>query len=260
MDIKEYNVQTKSEKQNHPWEYARLNVVRRILTKFMGGGLNFADIGCGDGFFATELSKHWAEGCFYAVDTAFTPETIAALEAKYRNHNVKFCNNSSEIRLPSGKLNIIFLMDVIEHIENDVEFLSSLRQIAGFGSQTRVVITVPAFQSLYCSHDKWLGHYRRYSKKMLQKHVAQAGFAPLDSGYFFTSLLFPRLLKVLKERLCGYHEQNVSGIGSWNGGKTLTWLVKNALYVDYKISHLLTKVGLKLPGLSCWCVCKIATE
>jgi hypothetical protein len=95
---------------------------------------------------------------------------------------------------------------------------------------------------------------------MLQRNVVQAGFVPIASGSFFASLLLPRLLHLLKERLFGYDEQKISGAGSWNGGKVLTWLVKNVLYADYKISRQLTKAGIKLPGLSCWCVCKPVTK
>ena len=33
MDIKEYKLKTENAKQNHPWEFARLEVVHDLLSK-----------------------------------------------------------------------------------------------------------------------------------------------------------------------------------------------------------------------------------
>ena len=52
MDIKEFNVKTKdNEKRNHPWEMARLEVVKDLLNPYIKdkkGKMNVLDIGCGD--------------------------------------------------------------------------------------------------------------------------------------------------------------------------------------------------------------------
>ncbi|GHT66573.1 hypothetical protein FACS189452_02690 [Bacteroidia bacterium] len=260
MDIKEYNVATTHNKQNHPWEYARLNVLLNLIKQhkivLMGGGVNLLDIGCGDAFLVTQLSKHLAGGHFYAIDTAFTEYMMATLREKYPSDNIHFCKNINEVNVVNGKIDIILLLDVIEHIENDIDFLATLHSIAGFSADTSVIITVPAYQSLFCSHDVWLGHYRRYTTTLLKKHIEQAGFLPFQAGYFFTSLLLPRLVRKGKENIFGYNKNNVTGIGDWDGGKIAFWLTKSILNVDYTISKWMKKLGIKLPGLSCYCICK----
>ena len=84
---------------------------------------------------------------------------------------------------------------------------------------TRLLITVPAYQSLFSSHDSFLGHYRRYSNGSLRRLIERSGFKVLDIGYFFGSLLPVRILQVIKERLFGLKpDQPTSGIVTWTGG------------------------------------------
>ena len=67
-------------------------------------------------------------------------------------------------------------------------------------NETIWFITVPAFQNLFCTHDVFLGHYRRYDNQMLISHTEKANLKTLDVGYFFMSLLLPRYLQVKKEK------------------------------------------------------------
>ncbi|MDR1227279.1 MAG: hypothetical protein LBK47_10360 [Prevotellaceae bacterium] len=147
-------------------------------------------------------------------------------------------------------------MDVIEHVEDAAALLSPLRALRGFHAETLLVVTVPAYQSLFCSHDEWLGHYRRYTAKMLHRCLGKAGFSPVLSGYFFFVLLVARALQKGKEFFVRPKPDNIVGIGGWRGGKFLSALVKNVLLADYKVSKALRCAGVKLPGLSCYCVAK----
>jgi hypothetical protein len=131
-----------------------------------------------------------------------------------------------------------------------------LHTLPGFHSETIVVVTVPAYQFLFCSHDEWLEHYRRYSVKMLQQCLHQAKFTSIKSGYFFSTLLLPRILQKTKERFIKSNTKNVTGIGDWSGGGFLSTLIKNILLFDYKFSKILRCAGVKLPGLSCYGIFK----
>ena len=259
MDIKEYNVETYHKKQNHPWEYARfevvLDIIKSVLKKDKDDILTILDIGCGDAFFLEQLSKHFNKSSFHAIDTAFTDESIALFEKRYELTGIKFHKDISEIDTTVNEVDIILLLDVIEHIENDIDFLSSLKSIHGFNSQTLVITTVPAYQSLFCSHDTWLGHYRRYSRVELEHNIRQAGFISIKSGYFFTSLLLPRFFKKNKEKILKTKNIEVTGIGDYNGSKFMSSLIKNILIMDYKISKFIGRIGIKLSGLSCYSVC-----
>ena len=70
-------------------------------------------------------------------------------------------------------IDAVLCLDAVEHIEDDV---SALREIVqALGTETLVVLTVPACPTLYCSRDVQLGHYRRYSKRQLIELCENAG-------------------------------------------------------------------------------------
>ena len=52
--------------------------------------------------------------------------------------------------------------NVLEHIEDDLRALSAMAAI--LGAKGRIVLWVPAFQSLYGPMDRQLRHYRRYRR------------------------------------------------------------------------------------------------
>jgi cyclopropane fatty-acyl-phospholipid synthase-like methyltransferase len=67
---------------------------------------------------------------------------------------------------PGEKFNAIIYIDVIEHIEKDAEELDRAANLLEEGGH--LIVLVPAHQFLYSPFDKAIGHYRRYSKKMLK--------------------------------------------------------------------------------------------
>jgi SAM-dependent methyltransferase len=80
----------------------------------------------------------------------------------------------------TGKFNAILYIDVIEHIENDLdELLRAKRLLANDGY---LIVLVPAHQFLYNEFDRAIGHYRRYNKKML-KAAAPPGLQLLKIRY-----------------------------------------------------------------------------
>lgn len=93
----------------------------------------------------------------------------------------------------------IFSVDVMEHIEDDLQFLkecSSMIKPTG-----RIVILVPALQFLYSDLDRNIGHYRRYNKAMI-KALANKLDLEIESIYYsnflgiFASFFFIKLRKL----------------------------------------------------------------
>jgi len=69
--------------------------------------------------------------------------------------------------IPENKIySVIMYIDVMEHIENDVEEL----QLASkhLEKNGHLIILAPAHNQLYSTFDKAIGHYRRYNKKSLK--------------------------------------------------------------------------------------------
>ena len=79
-------------------------------------------------------------------------------------------------------LDTVVALNVIEHIPNDVEALMSIAAMLQPGG--RAVILVPAFQQLYGSLDRELGHVRRYTRSSLTQLMRNAGFLVERAFYF----------------------------------------------------------------------------
>lgn len=261
MDLKEAQLTDFKVTARHPWELARLHAVGDILKTYLDPLIHkpakVLDIGCGDTWVIEQLTETLPSARFHAVDIAFSDEMLSHLNHKY-SHSLKpiraFRSMDESLEADSGQVDLILLLDVIEHIEDDIGFLRSLHAHPGVNSDTRIVITVPAYQSLFCTHDVFLEHYRRYDNKMLAEHITAGGMEPIRLGYFFTSLLIFRGIQVAREKL--FPVQEAKGIGDWQGSTFKTSLMKNILTTDYKIGATLRKAGISLPGLSNFIICK----
>lgn len=73
-------------------------------------------------------------------------------------------------------------MNVLEHIENDVEELKWIN--ANLETGGHICLFSPALPTLFGSHDKLVGHYRRYTKNEINAKVEKAGFITRKAIYF----------------------------------------------------------------------------
>jgi 2-polyprenyl-3-methyl-5-hydroxy-6-metoxy-1,4-benzoquinol methylase len=247
-------------RQRHPWELARIEVVIRLLGKSIHNtkGFTVADIGCGDLFFVQQMSLRFPEITFLAIDTAFTDELIAHYESDVQKLNIRIFRTLGEAATAFGKpVDVVLLLDVIEHIENDREFLGNLSGNRLIGADTQVMISVPAYQVLFSSHDVFLGHFRRYTDALLHRTIRDSGFERRRSGYFFFLLILPRLLATLSEYLSGRKENTSTGLVTWRGGRIVTTIIKNLLLLDFHFSQWIHKItGIRIPGLSNYILCQ----
>lgn len=248
MDLVESAITDQSD-HRHPWELARSRVVLDLIQKNIDKKAEILDIGCGDSWLIETLSKDLQNAKFTAVDTAFNNQLLEQYRGKLDQTIFSFSATLEEGLNNKGVIDLVLLLDVIEHIEDDIHFLKDLvSKKESITRDTRILITVPAFQSLYCAHDDFLGHYRRYSNKSLINHLNEAGLEVEKHGYFFSSLVLPRfLIKILESS--GLKSKKVKGIGNHKAG-TMDAIIKNTLIFDYRLGSMLRKLGLNLAGLS----------
>jgi SAM-dependent methyltransferase len=76
----------------------------------------------------------------------------------------------------SRGIDTIVCVNVLEHVENDLQTLKQLRAMLQ-GPVGRLLLVVPATPAAYGSIDAALGHYRRYSRARLRSMLVQAGFS-----------------------------------------------------------------------------------
>jgi hypothetical protein len=86
----------------------------------------------------------------------------------------------------------IGIFDVLEHIENDIDFLKKLSLY--LEPKGMLYLTVPSYQFLWSHEDSLAGHYRRYTLKKLTKLLTDAGYKIQYKSYFFALLPVPILL------------------------------------------------------------------
>ena len=94
MDIKEAALQSEQRVSRHPWELARLEVIRSILEESVPvlstPGTGILDLGCGDGFVVGALARVYPRLQFIAVDSALSRWAIDSLQERTGLANLKF--------------------------------------------------------------------------------------------------------------------------------------------------------------------------
>ena len=114
---------------------------------------------------------------------------------------------------------------------------------------------MPAYQWLFSAHDVILRHYRRYSNRTLRQRLEQAGLHVVESSYFVLSLLPLRALQVIKERIFGPPDTAASDLTISHGRATAA-IVTRVLMADAAVSLTLRRIGITLPGLSNYAICR----
>ena len=135
------------------------------------------DVGAGSGMFAKQLLEGDSELAI-CVDPGYQEERQELLNGK----QICFLR-----QIGGEKCDLVLLMDVLEHVDDDVGLIRSA--VAGATEHAYVLITVPAFQRLFSSHDMFLEHKRRYTLRQVEDVVRTAGLEVLSARYFFAFLL-----------------------------------------------------------------------
>jgi SAM-dependent methyltransferase len=147
-----------------------------------GKKINVIDFGSGSGFFAYELLEAFPQAIdrVFLVDIGYSEAEMAATRGE-QVEKVHF--------IPEGiEDSVVVMMDVLEHIEDDYAILEDIKR--RLGKNAHYFITVPAFMSLWSSHDVYLEHYRRYTLPSLRK-LLDAKSCQVDSHYYIYGALFP---------------------------------------------------------------------
>lgn len=81
-----------------------------------------------------------------------------------------------------NKFDCIFLLNVIEHLENDKYAVENCQFMLRKGGH--LVVLAPSYQFLYCKFDQYLGHFRRYTVSSLRSVMSIPGNTIIHSQYF----------------------------------------------------------------------------
>lgn len=153
------------------------------VRKAAEGCERIVDFGAGAGAFAIPLASEGLMVLCVEVDHHF--------QALLRKQGLAVVGDLSGV--PDDSIDLIYAFDVLEHIRTESEVLETWWRKLRPGGE--LLVYVPAFQVLYSSMDKRIGHYRRYRSRSARVKLRAAGFAVDASEYvdclgFFASLLY----------------------------------------------------------------------
>ena len=239
MDLRE---RPSADGKRHPWETVRSAFFsNKIVALANNQPVHVLDIGSGDCWFSEQLLPKLPKGSrITCADLNFTDEDMVS--------SVPGINKVREI--PQQLFDMVIMLDVLEHIEDDKAFLAH-SVMPRLKHESNIVISVPAHPSLFTSHDVFLGHHRRYTRRQLLS-TTETFFSTSGYGYLFTSLALVRLLQRVT---ASSSEKSESGVGNWHAGAIVTGLVTSALFIDVLISRVLNVIRLRVPGLTVWTIC-----
>lgn len=175
MDLKEKNA-LDPQAARHWYYVSKASMVAHHLP---GTGYRILDVGAGIGWFSQWLLERGYGNSAMCVDPGYE-----------QDHDAVVAGRPILFRRSAGSFNanLVLLMDVLEHVDDDVALLRQYWEMAPAG--TIFVITVPAFQFLWSSHDDFLEHRRRYTVNSLRRTVELAGARP-DRLHYFFGAVFP---------------------------------------------------------------------
>ena len=167
------------------WFIARRHLILTLLGQHYPatGGLQILDIGCGTGAMLDNLAPYGA-----VVGADFSPEALQFCTARGVHASL---SRADVRRLPfaDSVFDVVTAMDIIEHIDDDKAAASEIFRVLKPGG--RLLVSVPAFQSLWSEHDEALHHYRRYTSPRLKDLFQRVGLSVDKISYTVTSLFPP---------------------------------------------------------------------
>jgi len=166
------------------WFAHRNRVISELVRRYSPDAAFFG-IGGGNGCVSMALQTA-------GIDSVLVePGPSGAINAKRRGLNTVIQSTLEDAGFKSASIPSAGAFDVVEHIENDTEFVSQLWDYLAPGGY--LFVTVPAFEFLWAFDDVHAGDFRRYTLKSLSQLLTQCGFEVAYSGYLF-SFLVPSIL------------------------------------------------------------------
>ena len=136
------------------------------------------EVGCGNGNFTSLI----APCCPQLVAVDLNADYVAQTKARLCQYSHVEVITADATEMDSGQtFDTIILLDVLEHIEDDVELLRRLRRQLAPGGM--LLLKVPAIATLYNSLDAAVGHYRRYTPETLQQAILSAKDEQTQYGF-----------------------------------------------------------------------------
>jgi SAM-dependent methyltransferase len=159
------------------WHRIRWQAVSEFLPREKP--FTLVDVGAGAGLLGVYLRRDFPRATYRFV------ERIPSLQNHLERTYGREANAQSDASFDDA--DVITLLDVLEHQEDDQAFLIELVERMRPGA--RLLLTVPALPSLWSNWDVVLGHRRRYRRPQLARCINGAGATADEISYLFPELI-----------------------------------------------------------------------
>ena len=170
--------------QDHWWFIARRRILASLIERIVKPPreARLLEVGCGTGHNLAML------GQYGTLEACELDDCARALAAKRLGREIKTARLPDLSMFERDSYDVVALLDVLEHVPDDVASLKAiLKRLKPGGA---LVLTVPANPWMWSAHDAAHHHFRRYSKRELNRVVREAGF-DVQLLSFCNTLLFP---------------------------------------------------------------------
>jgi SAM-dependent methyltransferase len=158
----------------------------RILEFLKENGIRVIwEVGSGNGNVAIPLRKS-------GIAVIGIEPLRSGVEGLANNGFAAYWGTLEDLAFPDASIEAIGIFDVLEHLEQPEIVMTEIRRVLKPGGL--LITTVPANQWLFSDFDLSIGHFRRYSRKSLQKLLVQNGFSSNKIQYIFLALILPALI------------------------------------------------------------------
>ncbi|MHB1947165.1 MAG: class I SAM-dependent methyltransferase [Gammaproteobacteria bacterium] len=207
------------------------------------------EIGCSSGFMLKRLSKAFPKSTILGSDVVSQP--LHKLAETLPNIPL-FRFDLLHCPFPDNSIDAVVILNVLEHIENDLAALQQIKRILKPGGIA--IIEVPAGPHLYDIYDKVLMHYRRYTRSDLTTLATKCDLKIKDNthlgfflypGFRFVKKRNQKLLSASLEIQQQHVQKNIRDTGE---NKLFHALMQTELLLGRLISYPV--------GIRCLMTCK----
>ncbi len=136
------------------------------------------EVGCSSGFMLRHIQEEMPGARLMGADYVVGPLLKLAGQTP---HIPLLQFDLTQCPLPTGSVDAVVMLNVLEHIQDDAAALRQVHRILKPGGIA--VIEVPAGPHLYDAYDRLLMHHRRYSYSALRKLVQKANLKILSQSH-----------------------------------------------------------------------------
>lgn len=188
MERSVYEAEHENE-STHWWFVERRRMFARVLRAVLSDPkAQILDVGTSTG---TNLRMLKSLGFTNVVGVEISP--VAADFARAKTNMDVVVADCTRLPFDDNRFDCILATDVLEHIDDDHQAVSEISRVLRAGGH--LLVTVPAFMSLWGLQDDLSHHKRRYRRNEVRQLLVDNGLK-IDRAWYFNFVLFPFILLV----------------------------------------------------------------